>query len=226
MRIFVAEDEPDLNALIVQKLTKEGYAVDTCFDGVEAWDYLSTGEYDVAVLDIMMPRCDGITLVKRLRKENNRVPILFLTAKDTVDDKVEGLDSGGNDYLTKPFSFKEMLARIRVLTRKGTSNSNAVMYQIADLTLDIASHCVFRNKEEITLSTKEFAILECLMRNTGAVLSREMITQSAWNFDYEGDSNMVDVYISYLRKKIDGNQELKLIHTIRGVGYVIKEEEK
>lgn len=225
MRILIAEDEPDLNGLLKKKLEKEGYAVDACFDGEEAWEYLKMADYDAAILDIMMPRCDGLTLVKRMRHENISIPVLFLTARDTVDDKVDGLDAGGNDYLVKPFSFRELTARIRAMTRKGAANPENAAYMLADLEVDIAGHRVLRGGREIKLSSKEFAILECLVRNPGIVLSREAITQSVCSYDYEGASNMIDVYISYLRKKIDGESDQKLIHTIRGVGYVLRQED-
>ena len=222
MRLLLAEDEPDLNNLIVQKLKKEGYAVDSCLDGMEAFHYLTAASYDAAILDIMMPNMDGLTLLHRIRELGIRTPVLFLTARDSIDDRVEGLDAGASDYLVKPYSFKELLARIRVMLREHPSQAPSIFYRLADLTVDSTSHQVTRQGNEIPLSAREFAVLECLIRNQGRVLSREQIENSVWDFDYEGSSNMIDVYIRYLRKKIDDNYEPKLIHTVRGVGYVMK----
>lgn len=224
MRILVAEDQKDLNKILVKKLTAEGYSVDGCFDGEEALDFLDMAEYDGAILDIMMPKMSGLDVVKQMRAEGNPTPVLFLTARDSVDDKVKGLDLGANDYLVKPFSFEELMARVRAMTRK-TATSNSPVYEIADLRLDTGSHSVTRSGKSIKLSAKEFAMLEYLLRNKGQVLSREKIENSLWNFDYEGGTNAVDVYIRYLRKKIDEDFSPRLIHTVRGVGYVLKEEE-
>ena len=226
MRILLAEDEPDLNILIVQKLKKEGYAVDSCLDGEEAFHYLTSTTYDAAILDIMMPNMDGLTLLHRIRERGMRTPVLFLTARDSIEDRVAGLDAGASDYLVKPFSFQELLARIRVLLREHPSKAPSIFYRLADLTVDSSSHCVTRHQTQIPLSAREFAILECLIRNQGRVLSRSQIENSVWDFDYEGSSNMIDVYIRYLRKKIDDNYEPKLIHTVRGVGYVMKVAEE
>ncbi|MBR6584584.1 MAG: response regulator transcription factor, partial [Firmicutes bacterium] len=179
--------------------------------------------YDGVILDIMMPKLDGLSVVKQMRAKGDHTPVLFLTARDTVDDKVKGLDLGANDYLVKPFSFEELMARVRAMTRK-TATSNSPVYTIADLSLDTNTHAVTRGGENIKLSAKEFALLEYMLRNKGKVLSRDNIENNLWNFDYEGGTNAVDVYIRYLRKKIDDNFEPKLIHTVRGVGYVIREE--
>lgn len=221
MRILVAEDEWDLNRIIKKRLEKEGYGVDSCFDGEEALEYLDAGEYDAVVLDIMMPKTDGVEVIKTMRLKNDNTPVIFLTAKDSVADRVHGLDSGAEDYLVKPFSFDELLARIRVLTRKKAGESSNIL-SIADLTMDIAKHVVKRGNEEITLSAKEFSVLEYMLLNKGIVLSREKLENHIWNFDYAGGSNVIDVYIRYLRKKIDDDYEPKLIHTIRGSGYVLK----
>lgn len=223
MRILVAEDERDLNRIITKRLTNAGYSVDSCFDGEEAMDYLSAGEYDGVVLDILMPRRDGLSVVRAMREKKDSTPVLFLTAKDTVADKVTGLDAGAEDYLVKPFAFDELLARIRVMTRKRAGESSNRL-TVADLTLDVSRHEVTRGGAIIDLSAKEFAILEYLMMNRGIVLSREKIENHIWNFDYAGGSNVIDVYIRYLRKKIDEPFPQKLIHTIRGKGYVLKEE--
>lgn len=223
MRILVAEDERDMNKIIVKKLTAEGYAVDACFDGVEALDYIESTEYDAVVLDIMMPHMNGLEVVQRIRSKQIKVPVLFLTARDAVSDRVAGLDMGANDYLVKPFSFEELMARIRVLTREKAGCLTNVL-TVADLTIDCAAHMVRRGDTVIDLSTKEYALLEYLMYNNGIVLSREKIENHIWNYNYEGGSNVVDVYIRYLRKKIDDGYEKKLIHTIRGRGYVLREE--
>lgn len=223
MRLLIAEDERDLNKIIKKKFIAEGYAVDTCFNGREAMDYLNAGSYDAVILDIMMPKADGYEVLSHLRKAGNLTPVLFLTARDAIEDRVEGLDKGANDYLVKPFSLEELSARVRAMTRKSFQMADN-MLQIADLSLDTLSRSVKRGEKEISLSAKEFALLEYLMRNAGIILSREKIENHIWSFDYEGGTNLVDVYISYLRRKIDSGQEKKLIHTIRGVGYVIKEE--
>ncbi len=223
MRILVAEDERDLNRIITKRLEKAGYSVDSCFDGEEALDFLEAGEYDGVVLDIMMPRRDGLSVVAVMREKRDQTPVLFLTAKDTVEDKVTGLDAGAEDYLVKPFAFDELLARIRVMMRKRAGKSTNLL-TAADLTLDTSRHLVIRGGKIINLSAKEFAILEYMLMNKGIVLSREKIENHIWNFDYAGGSNVIDVYIRYLRKKIDDGEDTKLIHTIRGKGYVLKEE--
>lgn len=223
MRILVAEDERDLNRLIVKTLEKEGYSVDACFDGEEALYYLENTEYDAAVLDIMMPKKDGLAVLKSLRRSNRAVPVLLLTARDSVADRVNGLDSGADDYLIKPFDFDELLARIRAVTRKHSPHTSSVI-TIADLTLDTRSRAVTRAGSTIDLSAKEYSVLEYLCMNPGIVLSREKIEAHIWNYDYAGGSNVVDVYISYLRKKIDGGHPKKLIHTVWGSGWMIKEE--
>ena len=223
MRILIAEDQKDLNKILVKKLTAEGYSLDNCFDGQEALDFLDMASYDGVILDIMMPKLDGLSVIKHMRAKGDHTPVLFLTARDSIDDKVTGLDLGANDYLVKPFSFEELMARVRAMTRK-TATSNSPVYTIADLSLDTNTHAVTRGGENIKLSAKEFALLEYMLRNKGKVLSRDNIENNLWNFDYEGGTNAVDVYIRYLRKKIDDNFEPKLIHTVRGVGYVIREE--
>ncbi len=221
MRILLAEDERDLNRIITQKLTSDGYSVDSCFDGLEAIDILAYTDYDAIILDIMMPKADGYAVLQDLRSKGKATPVLFLTAKDAVADRVRGLDSGANDYLVKPFSFEELSARIRVMTRTVFGMSNNLL-TVSDLTLDCAKQIVKRAEKEILLSAKEYALLEYLMHNKGIILSREKIEDHIWNFDYEGGTNVVDVYISYLRKKIDEGHEEKLIHTIRGRGYVLR----
>ncbi|PWL94240.1 MAG: DNA-binding response regulator [Clostridiales bacterium] len=223
MRILVCEDQRDLNKITVKHLTAEGYSVDSCYDGEEALAFIDMAEYDAVVLDIMMPKKDGISVLKEMRSAGNNTPVIFLTAKDSIEDRVSGLDSGANDYLIKPFSFDELLARIRAMTRKSSGNLSNI-FTAADLTLDTSAHTVYRAGKEITLSAKEFSLLEYLLRNKGRVLTRDMIENNIWNFDYEGGTNAVDVYIRYLRKKIDDAFEPKLIHTVRGSGYVLKEK--
>ena len=223
MRILVAEDEKDLNKVIVRKLREEGHNVDAAYDGEEAFDYIKQGEYDIAIFDVMMPVMDGFTLLSCMRSSGNNTPVIFLTARDSVEDRVRGLDLGGCDYITKPFSFAELNARIRAGVRKseGTPSNR---YVLADLVLDTATHEVSRGGKPIRLSSKEYAMLEYLIRNRGMVLSREKIENAVWGYDYEGGTNVVDVYIRYLRQKIDDNSDVKLIHTIRGSGYILKEE--
>lgn len=224
MRILLAEDEADLNSLICQKLRLEGYSVDACFDGAEALDYIACTPYDGIILDIMMPKADGFQVLRRLRDMGKNTPVLFLTAKDAVSDRVRGLDSGANDYLVKPFSFEELGARLRAMTRVSFGQADSLL-TVADLSLDTACRQVKRGGLAISLSAKEYALLEYLMLNKGRVLSREKIADHVWNYDYEGGTNLVDVYISYLRKKLDEGRAVKLIHTVRGCGYVLREEE-
>lgn len=223
MRILVVEDERDLNSIILKRLNKAGYSVDSCLDGEEALDYLRMGEYDVILLDIMLPKINGLDVVKTLRKNRNKTPVILLTAKDSIEDRVMGLDSGADDYLVKPFAFEELLARIRVLTRRSVDEVTNV-FTVANLSVDCDTRIVKRGEKVIPLSTKEFSVLEYMIRNQGVVLSRAKIEQHIWNFDYEGGSNVIDVYIRYLRKKIDQDFEPKLIHTIRGAGYVLRDE--
>ncbi len=223
MRLLYAEDEEDLNIIVTKKLTEEGFSVDSCFDGREAIDNVQFTEYDAAILDIMMPHADGFAVLKELRKLKKNTPVLFLTARDSIEDRVTGLDSGANDYLVKPFSFEELLARIRVLTREKHGLTENIL-SIADLSLNLSSHTVTRGGTEISLTSKEYQLLEYLLYNKEKVLSREKIENHIWNYDYEGGTNVIDVYIRYLRKKIDDGFPTKLIHTVRGTGYVIREE--
>lgn len=225
MRILVAEDEKSLNRVITKRLESEGYSVDSCFNGEDALDYMYVGEFDAVIMDIMMPKLDGIEAVKRMRARGDSTPVIFLTAKDSISDRVAGLDAGAEDYLTKPFAFEELLARIRVMTRKKSGNTTNV-YTVADLVLDTSSRTVQRGGTQITLSAKEYDILEYLMLNKGKIISREKIENHVWNFDYSGGTNIVDVYIRYLRKKLDDGFDEKLIHTVRGMGYVLKISEQ
>ena len=195
MRILVAEDEKDMNRLISRALEKEGYGVDSCYDGEEAMEYLESADYDGAVLDIMMPKKDGYQIVKELRQKGDDTPVIFLTARDSIADRVKGLDLGADDYLIKPFDFDELLARIRVMTRRKTGQKTSTMI-IGDLIIDTASQQVSRGGRNIELSAREYAILKYMALNKGRVLSREQIEDHVWNFDYEGGSNVVDVNIS------------------------------
>lgn len=222
MRILVAEDERDLNNVICNKLRASGYSVDACFNGTDALDYILFHRYDGVLMDIMMPGMDGYEVVRRLREKNNATPVLFLTARDSTEDIVKGLDMGANDYLIKPFSFDELLARIRVMTRNVAVYNG--IHTVADLTVDSAARTVKRGNDMIDLSPKEFALLEYLIINKGTVLSRESIEDHIYDVDYEGGSNVVNVYIRFLRRKIDEPYDVKLIHTVRGAGYVLREE--
>ena len=223
MRILVAEDERDLNSLLKKRLKEADYSVDSCFDGEEVFDYLMGAEYDALILDIMMPKMDGITVLRQLRAQHNAVPVLLLTAKDSIEDRVTGLDAGADDYPVKPFAFEELLARLRVLLRKPMTEK-ATILKTGDLSLHLDTRQVFRGEKEIQLSSKEFSLLRYMMQNAGIVLSRDKLEQHVWDYDFSGGSNVIDVYIRYLRKKIDEGHEQKLIHTVRGHGYVLRDE--
>ncbi|MEA4946522.1 MAG: response regulator transcription factor [Oscillospiraceae bacterium] len=223
MRILVVEDEKDLNRIIAKTLTAEGMSVDSCFDGEEAMEFIRGAEYDAAVMDISMPKKDGLSVVREMREAGNATPVLFLSARDSIGDRVAGLNSGADDYLVKPFSYDELLARVRVLTRKYTGNKTNV-YTLADLTVNTEARSAARGGKDLGLSAKEYALLEYLIRNKGVVLSRENIENNIWNYDYAGGTNVVDVYMSYLRKKVDNGFDRKLIHTVWGAGWVLREE--
>lgn len=225
MRVLVAEDDRSIAQAIARKLRSQDYGVDICYDGDSAYDFFVSTDYDVAIFDIMMPGQDGLSVVRRAREEGVITPVIFLTARDSVADRVEGLDAGGDDYLVKPFAFEELLARLRVLTRRTADRSQTGdVYSLADLTLNARTHSVKRGEKDINLTSREYAVLEYMIRNKGTVLSREQIEGHVWNYDYEGASNMVDVYIRYLRKKIDDGFDKKLIHTVKYAGYVLREE--
>ncbi len=223
MRILVAEDEQDLLEITVKRLKAEGYGVDGCDNGEDAAYYLENTAYDLAILDIMMPKKDGLTILRELRERGEALPVLLLTALDAIGDRVEGLDAGADDYLTKPFAFDELLARVRMLLRRNSKDKTDQL-TVGDLTMTLSTRTVRRDGREISLSAKEFSILECLMRNRGTVLTRSQLESHVWDYDFEGGSNIIDVYVRYLRKKIDEPFEKKLIHTVRGVGYTLKEE--
>ncbi|NPV52660.1 MAG: response regulator transcription factor [Firmicutes bacterium] len=222
MRVLVVEDEPKIASFVRQGLEEEGYAVDVAGDGESALDYAGSAQYDLLILDIMLPKRDGVSVCQELRKRGFKTPILMLTARDTVDDRVEGLDAGADDYLVKPFAFKELLARARALLRRPREVAPARL-QVGDLILDTATRHAERGGRVIDLTLREYALLELLMRHKGQVLSRTQIAEHVWNFDFYSESNIVDVYIRYLRLKIDADFEKKLIQTVRGVGYKIGE---
>lgn len=218
MRILVVEDERDLNSIICNKLTKEGYNVDACYDGQAAMDYMETEHYDGAIMDIMIPEMDGVTVLRNMRESGIQVPVLFLTAKTATQDIVNGLDAGASDYMTKPFEFSELMARLRVMLRSTVSvNENVIV--CGSLVVDVNTRQAIRDGNKIELTVREYAILEYLARNKNVVVSREQIRANIWNVEEDINSNVVDVYIRYLRKKIDDNYEDKLIQTIRGIGY-------
>ena len=223
MRILVVEDTKDMNRLIVKALTKAGYSVDGCFDGEEALDYLAGAEYDGIVLDVMMPKMDGHQLLAKLRAQGSDIPVLFLTARDSVADRVEGLDLGADDYLVKPFAFEELLARIRAVTCK-RAGSRTDTLTVGDLVLDTRGRTAARAGRDIPLLPKEYAILEHLVRHAGTVLSREQLEDRIWNYEKAGSSNNIDGYMSRLRKKIDADvpESQRLLHTVRGSGWVLR----
>lgn len=224
MKVLLAEDEEDLNDIIVKKLRAEGYEVDSSFDGEDALEHLLYADYDVAIMDIMMPVMDGIEALKAIRRNKKQTPVIFLTAKDTLQDKITGLDEGASDYIVKPFSFDELMARLRSVVRTAQGNVSDI-YELDNLVVDVQSHVVKRNNQKISLTGKEYNLLEYLIMNKNKILSREKILNHVWGYDYEGGNNIVDVYINYLRNKIENGSEKKLLHTVRGIGYVMKDGE-
>ncbi len=222
MRILIVEDEKKVAGFIKKGLEEETYAVDVAYDGEDGLHMGVENQYDLIILDLMLPIIDGLSVLSRLREKKVETPILLLTAKDSVEDKVTGLNSGADDYLTKPFAFSELLARIRVLLRRGKTETKTVL-QIDGLSLDLVSHKVKRNDEEIELTGKEYSLLEYFMRNQGKVLTRTMIAEHVWDYNFDTFTNVIDVYVNHLRKKIDKGYPEKLLHTLRGVGYIMKE---
>ncbi|HWO00547.1 MAG TPA: response regulator transcription factor [Blastocatellia bacterium] len=223
MRILLVEDEEKVSRFIVRGLTAESFAVDAAIDGLTGWELATTYDYDLIVLDLMLPGLSGTELLRRVRRADHRVPILMLTARDALVDKVEHLEAGADDYLTKPFAFAELLARIKALLRRGSVDRPSVL-RVANLELDRLSQQVRRASKRIELTAKEYALLEYLMANAGRVLSRTMIIDHVWDQSFDGASNIVDVYVRHLRSKVDDCREEKLIHTVRGVGYKISDE--
>jgi DNA-binding response OmpR family regulator len=222
MRVLVVEDERKVASFLRQGLEEEGHTVEVAADGVTALDLiLGAPAYDLIVLDVMLPRLDGFSVLRTLRADRVATPVLVLTARDTVPDKVTGLDLGADDYLTKPFAFDEFLARVRALLRRGQAPTPPVL-RVADLTLDPATREVRRAGKTVALTTREYALLEYFMRNAGRVLTRPMIAEHVWGLDFDTESNIIDVYIGYLRRKIDRDGLPALLHTVRGAGYALK----
>src|SRR3989338_10214046 len=222
MRILVVEDEKKIADFIKRGLKEEGYAVDAAYDGEEGGFLAKTNQYDLIILDLMLPKIDGLTLCRKLRAEHAAAPIIMLTARDAVKDKVAGLNAGANDYLAKPFAFEELLARVRAALR-GKETSEPTRLEVADLEMDLLAHRVIRAGREIDLSNKEYALLEYLMRNAGAVVTRTMIAEHVWDLNFDTFTNVIDVYINYLRNKIDRGFKAPLLQTVRGRGYTLKE---
>lgn len=222
MRILIVEDEKKVAAFIKKGLEEETYAVDVAPDGEEGLFLASEGQFDLIILDLMLPKINGLEVLTRLREKKVSAAILLLTAKDSVEDKVTGLNKGADDYLTKPFAFSELLARVRSLLRRGTGDTKTVL-TVGDLTLDLVTHKVKRSEVEMELTGKEYSLLEYFMRNEGKVLTRTMIAEHVWDYNFDTFTNVIDVYINHLRKKIDKDYPRKLLHTLRGVGYVMRE---
>lgn len=223
MRTLVVEDEKHLNRMISEAILDEGYSVDSCFNALEALELCECAQYDVIVLDIMMPKMDGFEFVRRIRENGCKTPVVYLTSRDSVSDKVRGLEYGGDYYMVKPFDFRELIAVIHVMARKSGDNHSNV-YELADLMVDISAKQVTRGGKLIELTAKEYSLLEYMIRNKGMVLSREQIENNLWNYRYEDGSNVVNVYIGYLRKKVDDGFDKKLIHTVWGIGWVLRED--
>jgi heavy metal response regulator len=221
MKILVVEDEKKVGAFIKKGLEEDRYIVEVAFDGDKGEELASQGSFDLIILDILMPKKDGLTMLKELRAKQITTPVLMITAKGSVEDKVKGLDTGADDYLVKPFAIAELLARVRSLLRRGGPEKSTAL-TVADLTLDLVSHKATRGQNIIELTGKEYTLLEYFMRNTNKVLSRTIISEHIWNYNFDTGTNIIDVYINHLRNKIDGEFEKKLIHTVRGVGYMMK----
>ncbi len=223
MRVLVVEDEKKVAAFIKRGLEEEGYQVDAVHDGDEAVQMARAESYDLLILDVMLPRKDGLSVVRELRQEGMLAPVLMLTARDTTDDIVAGLDAGSDDYLTKPFAFAELSARVRALGRRVGRDRGAELV-VADLRIDPITRKVWRGEKEIELTIKEYGLLEFLVRNAGSVVTRNMIAEKVWDHSFESFTNIIDVYVNYVRKKVDKGFDRKLIHTVRGQGYTLKAE--
>jgi len=224
MRLLVVEDEKKVSSFIKKGLEEEGYAVDAAHDGEEGLYMALDNVHDLIILDIQLPKMDGLQVLQEIRKQKVKTPVLLLTVRATIEDKVLGLDSGADDYLTKPFAFQELVARLRALLRRRAETEPTVL-KVADLVLDPSRRTVLRGEEKIDLSPREFSLLDYFMRNPGRVLTRTMITEHVWDYDFDTDTNVIDVYVNYLRKKIDSNRDPGLIQTVRGVGYVLRDSE-
>ena len=225
MRLLVIEDEKSLLKIIAKRLKEEGYSIDAVTNGRDGENYIYSTDYDCIILDIMIPIVDGLTLLRRIRAKKVSTPVLLLTARDSIEDRVIGLDTGADDYLIKPFSFDELLARVRALLRRQKEKRDIVL-SVGDLKLDTVTREVKRGDRSIELTSKEYSILEYFLKNKNRVLAKSQIAEHVWNYDFEYNSNIVEVYIRYLRRKIDEDFENKLIHTIRGGGYVLRDESK
>lgn len=221
MKLLIIEDERDLNLSLTKLLKTQSYSVDSAFDGEEGMDFIAVSDYDVIILDVMMPKMDGFTFIQELRQSGSKVPVLMLTAKDTVEDKITGLDLGADDYLVKPFEFGELLARLRAMLRRDNREVLTSNIQLGPVTIDFAGRRVSQNGQAIELTAKEYEVLEFLARNPGVVMSRDKIREHVWDYDYEGDSNIIDVLIKNIRRKLDESSKESLIQTKRGLGYVI-----
>jgi len=222
MRILVVEDDRKIASFVVNGLKQSGFAVDHCADGEEGHIMAGGVDYDAAVVDIMLPKLDGLSLVQQLRQEGKRTPVIFLSAKGSVDDRVKGLQAGGDDYLVKPFAFSELLARVQALIRRATHTAEPTKLTVGDLTLDLLTREARRNGGKIDLQAREFSLLEYLMRNAGKVVTKTMILEHVWDYSFDPQTNVVDVLVCRLRNKVDRDYPTKLIHTMRGVGYVLK----
>jgi len=225
LRLLVIEDEKSLLKIITKRLKEEGYSVDAVTNGRDGENYIYSTDYDCIILDIMIPIVDGLTLLRRIRAKKISTPVLLLTARDSIEDRVIGLDTGADDYLIKPFSFDELLARVRALLRRQKEKRDIVL-SVSDLKLDTVTREVKRGDRSIELTSKEYSILEYFLKNKNRVLTKSQIAEHVWNYDFDYNSNIVEVYIRYLRRKIDEGIENKLIHTIRGGGYVLRDESK
>lgn len=221
MKLLVVEDEPKIGGYLRQGLAEAGFVVDLVHTGLDGHHLAMTESYDLIILDVMLPDIEGWQILKSIREAGKKVPVLFLTARDSVDDRVKGLELGADDYLVKPFAFSELLARVRTLLRRGSASVLSEVLQLADLDIDLARHKVIRAGNRIKLTTKEFSLLELLMRRKGEVLTRSLIASQVWDMNFDSDTNIVDVAIRRLRSKVDDNFEVKLIHTVRGMGYVL-----
>lgn len=222
MRVLIVEDDPTIAEFVAKGLTEAGYAVDVAPDGERGVDLATSASYDAAIVDIMLPRLDGLALIDRIRARGIPTPVLILSARRSVDDRVKGLQAGGDDYLTKPFAFAELLARLQALIRRSTGQAEPTRLSLADLTLDLLSRGAERSGRAVELRPREFSLLEYLLRNQGRVLTKTMILSHVWGYNFDPGTNVVDVLVSRLREKIDRDFEPKLIHTVRGVGYVLK----
>ncbi len=222
MKILVVEDEKKVASFIKRGLEEDNYEVTLTYDGAEGFKQAMESDFSLIILDVMLPKKDGLTVIKELRAAGKRTPVLMLTARDTTDDIVSGLDAGSDDYLTKPFAFAELLARVRALVRRGEQDRGAEIH-FADLRLDPVSHKVWRGATEIDLTAKEYGLLEYMIRNPNTVLSRQMIAEHVWDYAFDSFTNIIDVYVNYLRKKVDKDYSTKLIHTVRGQGYILRE---